>query len=147
MRTFFLLLWGLLSLTISTAALRAVWLEPSLASGFALLLVVYYIVCFFQLIRAAYLPWGLLGAYRRSGYWLCLILLPLTLIPLHAAYQIWEQGGYVAAEASLHTEWLHLLLGWLQDVLGYLGPLLVLAALGIGLALMLLRLLRGQVAR
>ena len=53
-----LLLWGALSLTISTAALRALWLEPSLASGFALLLVVYYIVCFFQLIRAAYLPWG-----------------------------------------------------------------------------------------
>ena len=44
-------------------------------------------------------------------------------------------------------EWLHLLLGWLQDALGYLGPLLVLCAVGIGLALMLLRLLRGQVAR
>lgn len=113
MKTFFLLLWGALSLTISTAALRALWLEPSPASGFALLLVVYYIVCFFQLIRAAYLPWGLLGAYRRAGYWLCLILL----------------------------------LGWLQDALGYLGPLLVLCAVGIGLALMLLRLLRGQVAR
>ncbi len=124
MRTFFLLLWGALSLFISTAALRELWLAPSVASGFALLLVVYYIVCFFQLI-----------------------LLPLTLIPLYAAYQIWEQGGYVAVEASLHTEWLHLLLGWLQDALGYLGPLLVLGALGVGMALMLLRLLRGQVAR
>jgi len=147
MRTFFLLLWGTLSLFISTAALRELWLAPSVASGFALLLVVYYIVCFFQLIRAAYLPWGLLGAYRRSGYWLCLILLPLTLIPLYAAYQIWEQGGYVAVEASLHNEWLHLLLGWLQGALGYLGPLLVLGALGVGMALMLLRLLRGQVTR
>ncbi|MCQ4294414.1 hypothetical protein NAU58_02370 [Pseudomonas stutzeri] len=147
MRTFFLLLWGMLSLMISTAALRELWLAPSAASGFALLLVVYYIVCFFQLIRAAYLPWGLMGAYRRSGYWLCLILLPLTLIPLHAAYQIWEQGGYVAVEMSRRAEWLHQLLGWLQDALGYLGPLLVLCALGVGLALMLLRLLRGQVAR
>lgn len=53
----------------------------------------------------------------------------------------------MAVEASLHTEWLHLLLGWLQDALGYLGPLLVLGALGVGMALMLLRLLRGQVAR
>ena len=50
-------------------------------------------------------------------------------------------------EASLHNEWLHLLLGWLQDALGYLGPLLVLGALGVGMVLMLLRLLRGQVAR
>lgn len=146
MRTFFLLLWGVLSLTISTAALRELWLAPSLRSGFVLLLVVYYIFCFFQLIRAAYLPWGLLGAYRRSGYWLCLILLPLTLIPLHAAYRIWQQGGYVPAQGSQLVAW-HQLLGWLQDALGYLGPLLVLCALGFGLALMLLRLLRGQVAR
>lgn len=64
MRTFFLLLWGVLSLTISTAALRTLWLEPSVGSGFALLLVVYYVVCFFQLIRAAYLPWG---CWARTG--------------------------------------------------------------------------------
>ena len=50
------------------------------------------------------------------------------------------------AQGSQLVAW-HQLLGWLQDALGYLGPLLVLCALGFGLALMLLRLLRGQVAR
>jgi hypothetical protein len=147
MKRLFLVIWALLSLALTAAALSELWLDPSLASGFVALLVGYYIFCFFRLIRAAFLPWGLLGSYRRSGYWLCLILLPLTLVPLHAAYQVWEQGGYVAVEASRRAVWLHDLLGWLQDALGYLGPLLALCALGIGAALMLLRLLRGQVVR
>ncbi|MEK0361340.1 hypothetical protein [Pseudomonas sp. CBC3] len=144
MKTFFFLVWGLLSLLLTAAVLRQLWLDPSLASILMLLLVGYYIFCFFQLIRAAYLPWGLLGSYRRSGYWLCLMLQPLTLIPLHAAYKVWVQGGYVAVEASRRTAWLHNLLGWLQDALGYLGPLLTLCALGVGLAVALLRLLRTQ---
>lgn len=146
MKKLFLVIWALLSVSLTAAALRELWLDPSVANGFFLLLVGYYIVCFFCLIRAAFLPWGLLGAYRRSGYWLCLILLPLTLIPLHAAFKVWQQGGYVAAEASRRV-WVHQLLGWLQDALGYLGPLLALCALGLGAALMLLRLLRGQVVR
>lgn len=147
MKKLFLVIWAVLSVSFTALALGELWLDPSLASGLVLLLVGYYSYCFFCLIRAAYLPWGLLGAHRRSGYWLCLILLPLTLLPLHAAYEVWEQRSYVAVEASRRSDWVHHLLGWLQDALGYLGPLLALCALGIGAALMLLRLLRDQVAR
>lgn len=147
MKRFFLVIWGLLSLSLLGAVLRELWIDPSVYGTFGLLLAAYYSFCFLKLILAAYLPWGLLGAYRRAGYWLCLILLPLTLIPLHAAYEVWERGAYVAAQTSRRTAVLQHLLGWLQDALGYLGPLLALCALGIGMAVMLLRLLRGQVAR
>ncbi|WP_423836925.1 hypothetical protein [Stutzerimonas xanthomarina] len=39
------------------------------------------------------------------------------------------------------------LLAWLQELVGYLGPMLVLVAAGVGMALLLLRLSRGQVVR
>lgn len=147
MKRLFLVIWGLLSLSLSGAVLRELWIEPSYGDAFALLLTGYYSFCFLKLILAAYLPWGLLGSYRRAGYWICLILLPLALIPLHAAYEVWERGAYVAAETSRRTAVLQHLLNWLQDALGYFGPLLALCAFGLGMAVMLLRLLHGQVAR
>lgn len=147
MKNFFLTIWALLSLLLTGAVLCELWSEPSFGSAFALLLAGYYNFCFFKLILAVYLPWGLLGPYRRAGYWLCLILLPLALIPLHAAYEVWERGAYVAVETSRRTALLQHLLGWLQEVLGYLGPLLALCAFGLGMAVALLRLLRGQIAR
>ena len=134
MKTFFLLLWGALSLTISTAALRALCSSrrrPAVSRAAA-----------GRLLHRLLLPAhpcrlsavGLLGAYRRAGYWLCLILLPLTLIPLHAAYEIWQQGrlrrgrslavllsGCTCCSAGCRTP-------------SVTSPLLVLCAVGIGLA-------------
>lgn len=150
MKICFLLVWGLLSLVLTGAVVRELWLDPSWGSAFALLLIVYCSVCFFQLIRAAYRPWGLLGPRRRSGYWACLMMLPLTLLPLRAAYDIWQAGAYRLDDVEkprLSLMVFHQLLVWLQELVGYLGPMLVLVAAGVGMALLLLRLSRGQVVR
>lgn len=147
MKKTFLVSWALLSLLLIGLVLRELWVDPSFASVFALGMAGYYSFCFFKLILAAYMPWGLLGSYRRAGYWLYLILLPMTLIPLHSAYEVWVRGAYVAAQTSRRTAVLQQVLGWLQDAIGYLGPLLALGAFGLCMAVVLLRLLRGQVAR
>ncbi len=151
MKSFFFMLWALLGLPLAGAALRELWLDPSLASAFALLVVAYYLLCCFQLIRAAYRPWSLLGPRRGSGYWLCLAMLPLALVPLSAAYDIWRAGAYrlesESGQAHLGLALFRQLLVWLQEGVGYLGPLLVLVISGIGMALLLLRLSRGQVVR
>lgn len=151
MKIFFFLLWGLLSMSLGGIVLHRLWLEPTVDSAFALFLIGYYSLCFFQLIRAAYRPWRLFGPRRRSGYWLCLVLLPLALLPLSAAYEVWEEGGYrvdVNAQSTrLGLLVFRQLLIWLQDLVGYLGPMLVLVAVGLGLAALLLRLSRDQVVR
>lgn len=147
MQKLFYLLWALCSLGLGGLAVTNLWLRPGAPSLFALALVIYYAFCFFGLIRAAFLPWGLLGRHRRSGYWLCLLLLPLALVPLQVAYRVWQADGYLAVDPLHRAAWLHPLLGWLQGALGYLGPLLLLGSLGLGMAALLLRALRGQVAR
>lgn len=147
MEKLFYALWAVSSLAFGGLAALALWQQPGLENLFALALVVYYAFCFFRLIGAVYLPWGLLGRHRRGGFWLCLILLPVALLPLHAGYAYWLGGGYPIAEAGAAAAWPQLLLDWLQDGLGYLGPLLLLGASGVGMAILLLRLLRGQVVR
>lgn len=150
MKKFFFASWGALSLLLAGAAISAFWLAPSLARGFFLLLVGYYAFCFFHLIRAAFQPWGLLGPHRRAGYWICLMLLPLPLLPLQTAYEVWARGAYVVdpdAFVGLGDFFVRQLLVWLQELVGHLGPLMVLLAIGLGMPLLLLRLLRSQVAR
>lgn len=151
MKTFIYLLWGLLSVSLAAAALGLFVLEPSLVRGFVLLLLAYYVFCFFQLIRTAFLPWGLLGPRRRCGYWICLLLLPLALWPMTLAYDIWKAGGYRVDTSGegVRTSVLifRQVLVWLQELVGYVGPMLVLVAMGLGMALLLLRLSRSQVVR
>jgi hypothetical protein len=149
MKSFFLIVWAVLSLTATGFVARELWFAPSWINALALLLPTYYSVCFFQLIRAAFRPWGLLGPRRRSGFWVCLLLLPLSFWPLRSAYEIWQAGAYRLRDngevASLMI--VRPLLAWLQELVGYLGPMLVLVAAGVGMALLLLRLSRGQVVR
>ncbi len=150
MKTFFFVVWALLSLLVVGLALVVAWARPGLVSGFQVLLASYYALCFFQLIRACYQPWGLLGPRRRGGYWLCLILLPLSLLPLQAAYEIWEQGAYVVADDGHVRFSLALarqgLIG-LQELVGHAGPMLVMLAFGVAMMVGLVRLLKSQVVR
>jgi hypothetical protein len=148
MKKTFFILWALLSSFCVVGALIASWLEPSWMGAGLVLLAGYYSLCFFQFVRALCQPWGLLGPRRRAGYWFCLLLLPLALLPLHAAFEIWQQGGYSAERMGnfgilIGTP----LLAWLQDLMGYLGPMLLLASLGLVFAVGLLRLLKTQVVR
>lgn len=127
-------------------AAQALWEAPNLSNGFCLLLVGYYAFCCLQLIRAFFRPWGLLGPRRRTGYWLCLILLPLALLPLRTAHEIWLQEAYRSdsGESGLLGDGV---LVWLQDLLGYGGPMLLLLAISTAIAVSLLRLLKTQTTR
>ncbi|VXC05419.1 hypothetical protein [Pseudomonas sp. 9Ag] len=149
MKSFFLIVWALLSLTATGFVARELWIAPSWINALALLLPAYYSLCFFQLIRAAFRPWGLLGPRRRGGFWVCLLLLPLCLWPLRSAYEIWQAGAYGLRDDGDEARLMIVrpLLAWLQELVGYLGPMLVLVAAGVGMALLLLRLSRGQVVR
>lgn len=149
MKSFFLFAWALLTLALAGAAGRELWLDLSWRNAFAVLLINYYSFCCFQLIRTAYRPWGLLGPRRRSGYWVCLLLLPFCFWPLRAAYEIWLAGAYGLRDDGDEARLMIVrpLLVWLQELVGYLGPMLVLVAAGVGMALLLLRLSRGQVVR
>jgi len=150
MKIFFYAVWVLVSVLLGGLVVFSVWTKPGWGSGLLLVLVGYYAFCFFQLIRACYQPWGLLGPRRRGGYWFCLILLPLALLPLQAAYEVWEQGAYVVAGDGRVRLSLALvregLLG-LQELVGHAGPMLVMLAFGMAMMVGLLRLLKSQVVR
>ena len=150
MKIFFYAVWALVSVLLGGLAVLDVWTRPGWSSGLLLVLAGYYALCFFQLIRACYRPWGLLGPRRRGGYWLCLILLPLSLLPLQAAYEIWQRGAYVAEDDGRVRLTLALvresMLG-LQELVGHAGPMLVMLAFGVAMMVGLLRLLRTQVVR
>lgn len=146
MKRLWLAIWATLSLLLGGMAAQVLWEAPSWSNGFYLLLVGYYTFCCLQLIRAIFRPWGLLGPRRRAGYWFCLLLLPLALLPLQAAYEIWLQGAYHSDSGEA------LLLGdsvlvWLQGLLGYAGPMLLLMTISAVIAISLLRLLKTQVTR
>lgn len=150
MKNIFYAAWALLSLLALAVTVIAAWMKPGWDSGFLVLLAGFYVFCFFQLIRTCYQPWGLLGPRRRVGYWLCLILLPLALLPLQAAYEVWERGAYVVEDDERVRLTVALvrqgLLG-LQEQVGHAGPMLVMLALGVGMTVMLVRLLKTQVVR
>lgn len=142
MKIVFLLIWAALSALSLAGACLYLWREPSVSSALVFSGVLYYAYCFLRLIFAAYRPWGLLGP-SRVGDWLCLLLLPLTLFPLHAAYAIWQAEHY-SPEPHARRQRLSITLGqhalsWLQDLVGYLGPVLVLATFGAGMAILLVR--------
>lgn len=143
MKRVFLAICALLGLPLLLASSLHFWRDPSWSSAFVVVGVLYYIYCFLRLILAGYQPWGLLGP-SRVGEWLCLLLLPLTLLPLNAAYAIWQAEHY-SPEPSMRRQRMTVTLGqhalsWLQELVGYMGPVLVLAAFGMGMAVLLLRL-------
>lgn len=148
MKNIFYATWALLSLLVVGIAVFAAWAKPGWGSGFLVVLAGYYAFCFFQLIHACYRPWGLLGPRRRGGYWLCLIVLPLALLPLQAAYEVWERGAYVVEDDGRVRLTLALvrqgLLG-LQEQVGHAGPMLVMLVFAVMMIAGLVRLLKTQV--
>jgi hypothetical protein len=137
MKIVFLIIWAALSLLLLAASGLYLWRQPSVTSALVFSGVLYYAYCFLRLILAAYRPWGVLGP-GRGGNWLCLLLLPLSLMPLHSAYQIWLAGGYTPEPQErrwrLSIELGQQALVGLQELVGYLGPVLLLSAAGLGMA-------------
>lgn len=143
MKVVFLVIWAVLSVLLLLLSALYLWRESSATGACIFAGTLYYIYCFLRLILAAYQPWGLL-APSRTGGWLCLLLLPLSLLPLHSAYQIWLAQNYTVEPYTRRKRLIadlgqHALSG-LQDLVGYMGPVLVLGALGLCMATFLLRL-------
>ena len=126
MKKFFLALWWWFVLIMGSLAAYMLYRKPfSLAPYLVLAGTAFFALCTFKLIQEGYRPWGLLGE-SRTGFWLSLLLLPLTLLPLLSAYEVWQQGIYIADESRSHRLF-NVLLTWglelLQKLFGYWGPI------------------------
>jgi len=138
MKNVFLTIWWLFLLLLGPLAVLMAWDRSGDWRSYLFLGVVAHILlCTWQLIREGYRSPALLGE-STTGFWLCLLLLPLNLMPLHAAYQAWARGVYVAGESSGGSRWIGMLLESLQDLVGPWGPIAVMLGVGIGGSLLLL---------
>lgn len=97
-------------------------------------------LCTMRLIQEGYRPAYARGA-SRLGFWLGLLLLPLTLLPLHSAYETWQRGYYLASLDGRRTRLMGLVLEMLQQWVGYWGPIFVLVGFSLSMAVLLWRLL------
>ena len=140
MKYFFLVLWlGFTGVTVPLAAL-AVCRSPAPpgrlpdAAGLRLYLAVHP-----ASDPGGYRPACARGA-SRLGFWLGL-LLPLTLLPLHSAYETWQRGYYLASLDGRRTRLVGLVLEMLQQWVGYWGPIFVLVVFSLSMAVLLWRVL------
>ncbi|PKM25845.1 MAG: hypothetical protein CVV09_10380 [Gammaproteobacteria bacterium HGW-Gammaproteobacteria-13] len=101
----------------------------------------YAAFCSFKLIQEGYRRKALFGS-SNVGFWLCLLLLPLCLLPLYGAYEIWLQGIYVPSSSGRKTYLSSLLLEGLQALVGHWGPIIALLVFGLGMLFFLLGVIR-----
>ncbi|SHL05932.1 hypothetical protein SAMN05216288_0941 [Pseudomonas punonensis] len=142
MKYFFLLLWLVFTgVTVPLAAL-AIYRSPASLGAYLMLLAFSFIsLCTLRLIQEGYRPAYARGA-NRLGFWLGLLLLPLTLLPLHSAYETWQRGAYVASSYDGHrTRLVGVVLEMLQHWVGHWGPIFVLVFFSLSMAVLLWRVL------
>ena len=128
------------TVTVPLAAL-AIYRAPASLGAYLMLLAFGFIsLCTLRLIQEGYRPAYARGA-SRLGFWLGLLLLPLTLLPLHSAYETWLRGSYVASSTGHRTRLLQLVLEVLQQWGGHWGPIFALVFCSLSMAVLLWRLL------
>lgn len=138
MKYVFLTIWAVLFVPLGCLATLVWWRNPSIYEGYLLIAgVAYAALCSFKLIQEGYRPKALF-APSNAGFWLCLLVLPLCLLPLYSAYETWLQGVYVASTSGRRTYLSNLLLEGLQALVGHWGPIIALSALGLGMLFCLL---------
>lgn len=141
MKYVFLAIWWLVAAPLVGFSLYAVWKTPALGSLAFLAGSTFLALCTWQMIREGYRSKALLGR-SRLGYWAGLLLLPFSLMPLYAAYQVWELGVYTPDYSGLSRgRLITLLLDLLQQVTGPWGPIAVMAAVGLLGPFLLIRVL------
>lgn len=142
MKYVFLTIWAVLFLPLGCVASLGLWRSPGSYQSYLLIAgVAYAAVCSFKLIQEGYRSRALFGS-SNVGFWLCLLLLPLCLLPLYGAYETWLQGIYVPSSSGRKTYLSSLLLEGLQALVGHWGPIIVLLAFGLGMMFFLLGVIR-----
>ena len=130
MKFVFLTIWMLLFLPLGGFTLMAIGKNPSNYWSYLILSGITYVgFCSWRLIQESYRPRDLFES-SSAGYWLCLLLLPLCLLPLQAAYKTWEQGVYVPSSSGRRTYLSSLLLEGLQALVGHWGPIALMLTAG-----------------
>lgn len=132
MKFVFLTIWTLLFLPLGAFTLMAVWRSPSNYSSYLIFGGIAYVgFCSLRLIQESYRPRDLFAS-SNAGYWLCLLLLPLCLLPLLGAYKTWQQGVYVPSSSGNRTYLSSLLLEGAQALVGHWGPIVLMLIAGVG---------------
>lgn len=138
MKYFFLSLWFVFAATTLPFSIYAIYRAPASIGPYMVFLGCGFIaLCTLRLIQEGYRTPYFSGK-SRLGFWLGLLLLPLTLLPLHSAYQTWQRGYYLAPETR-RGRLLHLALESLQQWVGPWGPILVQVAFALVIALLLVK--------
>lgn len=141
MKYVFLLLWFFFTGITLPFAVFAIYREPASVDSYVMLLICGFIaLCTLRLIQEGYRPRHAMGA-SRMVFWLGLLLLPLTLMPLHSAYETWQRGYYVASGEGRRSRLFELMLEALQQWVGPWGPIFVLVLFAASMAMLLWRLL------
>lgn len=142
MKYVFLTIWAVLFLPLGGVASLGLWRSPGSYQSYLLIAgVAYAAVCSFKLIQEGYRSRALFGS-SKVGFWLCLLLLPLCLLPLYGAYETWLQGIYVPSSSGRKTYLSSLLLEGLQALVGHWGPIIALLVFGLGMLFFLLGVIR-----
>jgi len=142
MKYVFLTIWAVLFVPLGCLASLVWWRNPVSYEGYLFAAgVAYAAFCSFKLIQEGYRPKALFAS-SNAGFWLCLLLLPLCLLPLYGAYETWLQGVYVPSSSGRRTYLSNLLLEGLQALVGHWGPIIALLAFGLGMLFFLLGVIR-----
>lgn len=142
MKYVFLTIWAVLFVPLGCLASLILWRNPSNYQGYLFVAGVFYTAfCSFKLIQEGYRPRALFAS-GTAGFWLCLLFLPLCLLPLYGAYETWLEGVYVPSSSGHRTYLSNLLLEGLQALFGYWGPVIALLVLGLGMLFCLLGVIR-----
>ncbi|AEF23459.1 hypothetical protein [Pseudomonas fulva] len=142
MKYVFLLIWFVFSGVTLPFAVFAIYRTPASWGPYSMLVVCGFIsLCTLRLIQEGYRSAYARGASRLS-FWLGLLFLPLTLVPLYSAYETWLRGYYVASSYDGHrTRLVGAVLEMLQHWVGYWGPIFVLVVFSLSMAVLLWRVL------
>jgi hypothetical protein len=142
MKVVFLMIWALLFLPLGGFTLMAIGKTPSNYWSYLILSGITYVgFCSWRLIQESYRPRDLFEP-SNAGYWLCLLLLPLCLLPLLGAYKTWQQGVYVSSSSGNRTYLSSLLLEGVQALVGHWGPIVLMLVAGVGSLMFLLNVIQ-----
>lgn len=142
MKYVFLTVWALVFVPLGWFTSVAMWKNPGSYQAYLFLAGFAYVgFCSFRLIQEGYRPKGLFES-GNAGLWVCLLLLPLCMLPLHGAYETWQRDVYVPSSSGRRTYLSSLLLEGLQTLVRHWGPIIVMLVVCLATLVFLLGVIR-----